>query len=338
MRKLRIVQIGMGHDHANYIAEAKMRTDLFEVVGVAVPESDREYLERYNIYNNVMGLCEGVPQYSVEELLELPDIDAVFIETEELNLVKYAQMAADKGYHIHMDKPGNANHEEFVRLVETMRKNGKVFHMGYMYRYNPAVMKTMERIKKGELGQIYSVEAHMDCYHSPTKRRWLGQFPGGMMFFLGCHLVDLIYQIKGEPEEILPLSCPTGIDGVDDASDYGFALFKYKDGVSFAKTCACEPGGFMRRQLIVCGSKETVRIQPWEAYAEEGKQFTEWREVNGASWGTNGTYYKTEPFRRYDYLFEAFHKMVLGEMENPYTYDYEIALHKTVLRACGVKN
>lgn len=310
-------------------------SDYFEVVGFAVPESDKEYLKSINNYENMMRMTEGIPEYTVEEALSLPGLNGAIIETEELTSVKYAQMAADKGLHIHLDKPGNANREEFRRLAETQKKNGKAFHLGYMYRFNPAVIRTLERIKKGELGEIYCVEAHMDCRHEPAKRQWLEQFPGGMMFFLGCHLVDLIYRIMGEPEEVIPMNASTGIDGVT-AEDYGLAMFKYKSGMSFAKSCAMEPGGFMRRQLVVCGSKGTVRIMPLEAFCEGG-QYTEWHEIDRkiTDWGTNGEYFKSEPFKRYDDMFIDFAKIVCGEKENEYDYDYEIKLHDLVLKACG---
>ena len=39
-------------------------------------------------------------------------------------------------------------------------------------------------------------------------------------------------------------------------------------------------------------------------------------------------------FDRYDKMMVNFAEMVRGK-ENPYTYDYELALYKLVLRACG---
>lgn len=125
-----------------------------------------------------------------------------------------------------------------------------------MYRFNPLISEAIARAKSGELGEIYSVEAHMDCVHPPEKRQWLDRFPGGMMFYLGCHLIDLIYQIQGEPDEIISMNTSTEYK-IDGAEDFGMAVLKYPHGVSFAKTCAAEPGGFMRRQLVICGTKGT---------------------------------------------------------------------------------
>ena len=72
----------------------------------------------------------------------------------------------------------------------------------------------MEKIKNGELGEIISVEAQMNCTHPATTRQWLENLPGGMMFYLGCHLIDLILRIQGKPKKIMPLNKCSGLEGV----------------------------------------------------------------------------------------------------------------------------
>ena len=151
-----------------------------------------------------MTCFEGFREMDVEEILKDPEIKAVTVETEEVYLSKYALLAAQHGKHIHMEKPGGVNLAEFGALIEAVKKNQTVFHTGYMYRYNPYVTELLQRIQNGELGEIISVEAQMNCYHEQETRQWLENFPGGMMFYLGCHLIDLILQIQGKPERIIP--------------------------------------------------------------------------------------------------------------------------------------
>ena len=112
----------------------------------------------------------------------------------------------------------------------------------------------MEQIKCGELGEIISVEAQMNCYE-PLGVEMAGRLSGGMMFFLGCHLIDLIYTIQGQPKAIILLNKSTGLDGVT-CKDFGMVIFEY-DKASFAKTSAVEGGGFERRQLVV------AVVKPW---------------------------------------------------------------------------
>ena len=51
------------------------------------------------------------------------------------------------------------------------------------------------------------------------------------------------------------------------------AVFKYKNGCSFAKTSATEGCGFLRRQLVISGSKGTIEINPIEWYYDRNKPF-----------------------------------------------------------------
>jgi predicted dehydrogenase len=116
------------------------------------------------------------------------------------------------------------------------------------------------------------------------------------------------------------------------------AVFQYPDGVSFAKTCDNECGGFMRRQLVICGEKGTIEIKPLEV-GTHGGQYTCYAESyndTAENWSEPWTEGKTGVYDRYDDMMRNFAEMVRGK-ENPYTYDYELNLHKLVLKACGME-
>ena len=183
MRKIKIAQIGIGHDHAAVVFSAINRlTDIFEVVGYAeVPEDDIPDPWAQDRLKKQKSNYQNAKKYTVEELFSMSDLDAVAIETYDLNLVKYAQMAADRGLHIHMDKAAGESAEEFERLLSTVKRKNLVFNMGYMYRYNLAIRKAFERVERGEIGKIYSIDAEMSCYYAADKRQWLDGFQGGMM-------------------------------------------------------------------------------------------------------------------------------------------------------------
>jgi len=338
-KKIRVAQIGVGHDHA--IAAMKSilaQKDIFDVAGVCVCEEEEA---RYEKNKAIYGQTE---RRSLEDILNDRSLDGVVIETWEKNLTRYAGMAVEKGLHFHMDKPGSVDPDAFQNLMSKAKAKKLTAHLGYMYRYNPAFLEIKEKIKAGMLGEIYSVEAHMDCLHPANKRQWLDQFPGGMMFFLGCHLVDLIVQLQGIPEEIMPYNCSTGFDGVT-GEDFGMALFRYKHGISFAKTCAAEPGGFLRRQLVVCGEKGTIELKPIERYMRHADgtkdMMTDMAEIykeeaEKGGWNHPADHKEIGPNNRYDTMMASFAAMVRGEKENPQTYEYEVQLHRILLKACGV--
>ena len=329
MKKIKVAQIGTSQNsHGGQIWQSLLKqNDIFDVVGYAFPENEREK------FPGKMRFYEGYREMTVEEILNDPEIEAVVVETEEIYLTKYALMVAKAGKHLHMEKPGGVELEDFEELIRILKEKNLAFTTGYMYRFTPKVQEALAKIRSGELGEIYSVEAHMNCTADIEVRQWLDYFPGGMMFFLGCHLVDLIYQIQGEPEEIIPLSTSTGIDGVT-TKDFGMVVFKYSNGVSFAKTCDMERGGYLRRQLVICGEKGTIEIRPLEAKAEGGGQYTVMSEAYHTEWNKAWTTTKTDAYDRYDTMMRNFAEIIRGK-ENPYPYDYELALYKLVLRSCG---
>ena len=135
------------------------------------------------------------------------------------------------------------------------------------------------------------------------------------------------------------MSTAIGADGVD-AQDFGMVVFKYKNGVSFAKSTALEHNGFERRQLVVNGTKGTVEIKPFEQFAEDipgvfQAQITGVREAFTESWTEKAPYHETEPYGRYDAMLRKFAAYVKGEEKNPFDYEYERELHKLILKACG---
>ena len=329
MKKIKIAQIGTSRNsHGCDIWECLLRNqDVFEIVGYAFPENEKEK------FKDKLYLFDGYREMTVEEIINDSEIEAVCVETEEIYLTKYALMVARSGKHLHMEKPGGPDLSEFRALIEVLKEKRLAFSMGYMYRFNPKIREAIDKVKQGDLGEIYSVEAQMNCSHDIDLREWLSILPGGVLYFLGCHLIDLVYTIQGEPEEIIPLSCSTGFDNVNTL-DFGMAIFKYKNGLSFIKTCDNERGGYLRRNLVICGKKGTIEIKPLEAYHDKRFMYAESQETYDSEWLKPWTKSRSELFDRYDAMMRNFGELVRGK-ENPYTYDYELKLYEIILKACG---
>ncbi len=332
MKKIRIAQIGVNrYSHALSVFNSmKTQPEIFDIAGYCLVEGEKERFEKE------LFVFKGYPELTLEEILNDPTIEAVTIETEEIHLTKYAIMAAEHGKMIHMEKPGGTSLEEFEKLISLVKEKNLVFHTGYMYRYNPTIREVIDNAKNGVYGDIISVEAQMNGYGVAQMRQWLEVFPGGMMFYLGCHLIDLILTIKGLPEKVYPFNRSTGVDGVTSC-DYGLALLEYPEGMSIAKTCNLEHGGFERRRLVVCGTKGAVELCPLEwLTGQKANQFTEKIYYDkGTDWRTRGEKTVGEVHDRYDTMMQGFAEICRGERVNEYTPDYELTLFKYLLMACG---
>ena len=330
MEKIRIAQIGTSRfSHGPHIWNTlQKQADIFEIVGYAVPEGEAERFPKQ------VAAFAGYREMTVEEILNDPTIEAVAIETEEVHLTKYALMAAKAGKHIHMEKPGGTDVALFRQLIETLKEKKLAFSTGYMYRFNPEVQTAFEKVRRGDLGRIFSVSAQMDCKLTPEVNPFLEQFPGGMLFYLGCHLIDLVYSIQGMPTEILPLSCSTGFYG--KGLDLGMAVFKYPHGLSYVTTGCNECGGPTRRELVIRGEKGTIEIRPLELAAADGPYhlYAQSRECYDGSWYGTWQTHRAEAYDRYKTMMANFADLIHGK-ENPYSYDYELQLYELLLKACG---
>lgn len=339
MKKIRVAQIGLNrYSHGGDIFRTmKSMPDLFEIVGIAFVEDELETCR------DQLWRVEGYPELTVEEILSDPTIDAVTVETDEIHLLKYAQMVADAGKHIHMEKPGSQCLADFERLIETVKRNKTVLHIGYMYRYNNYIANAIQKARAGEFGEVFSVEAHMSRWDNDVCREWLSTFKGGMMFYLGCHLIDIVLQIQGMPERIIPLNKSTGRGGVD-AEDFGFAILEYPNGISFVRMSGAEVGGNDRRQLVICGTERTVEIRPLEESMKDDPTIVAElysKRVERSILNEKGNHeskeYVSTHIGRYNKMMQTFAALVRGEMENPYTYDYELTLFRVLLKCCGME-
>ncbi len=327
MRPIRLGHVGTLHDHSSAkLACVKKFPELFEVVGIVAESPERAAeLSKLPPY-------EGLPFTDRQGLLDL-GVEAVLVEGFECDLVHEAQFWADRGVHLHVDKPAGDDVASLERLLRTVKEKDLAFQMAYMYRYNHAILDCIRRIEAGELGEIYQVTAVMNTGHPTAKRQWLSSFKGGIQFFLGCHMIDLVYRLQGMPQAIHPFLKSTGFDGVD-STDVSMAVFEYPNGISTVEATSAEVNGYGRRQLVVCGSRGTYEIEPLEAPthayfipAAEAATFADRRqEVELPPF---------DPACRYDNMMLDFARFIRREAQNPFTLSYELALQKLLMFCCG---
>lgn len=330
MKKIAVVHFGIAHDHSPWVLEAARRyPDVFDVVGICEP--DEKIRNRFGNHPSY----DGLPFISENELYRRNDIDAVFCESQELRSVSDAQRCMEHGLHVHLDKPGGIELKSFEKLAELADKKNLTLHMGYMYRYNPAMKYVREAVQLGRLGKITGIDASFSIQHSAVKREWLSQFPGGMMFYLGCHSIDMILQILGEPERVVSFNHSSGNDDIN-SYDTSFSVLDYSGCACSVRANATEANGYYKRTLKVVGTKGSIEIQPLEtptivreAMIKDGEN-NPWHDYSYSV-------FPGYPNGRYDDMMLEFAACVRGEITNPYSLQYEVAVQKTLLKACGVQ-
>jgi predicted dehydrogenase len=327
MNKIKIGQIGIGHNHG----EGKMLAvqkfpELFEVIGYA--EENEKWVEK----RGNLPCYKDLPRLSVEEIIEKSD--AILVECDVWNLTKVAKMCVEAGKHVHIDKPASGTLAEFEELLNIAKEKNLTVQMGYMYRYNFAIQKLMDMINSGELGEIYQIDAEMSTYHSKEYREWLKHFKGGSMYIFGSHLIDLVVSILGEPKKVYPFIKQTGFEDVY-SDDNNFAVLEYDKAIARITNLSVEVNGWGMRRFAVMGSKGTVEIKPIELNVEMTKSTTDIASNAYQDMKEKVDIKDVPTLSRYDEMMKDFYKSVIGEKENPYSYEHELAVQKTLCRVVG---
>ena len=320
---IKIGQIGIGHAHSTKLSVYRSSPD-YQVVGLV--ESDPEL--RKQIPSN--GAFKDVPLMTEEQLLNVPGLQAVLVETHIEQLLPTAEKCVNAGLHVHIDKPAGDSMPHFRRVVESARQKQRLIQMGYMYRYNPAVVLLQEFLKKGWLGDIFEVHTVMSKVMPADLRGEIAKYSGGTMFELGCHIIDLVVGVCGKPTNVTSVSQHVSTIQ-DNLQDNMLALLEYPNTIATVKSTAVEVEGFARRHFVVCGTEGTFHIQPLDNPSA--------RIALSQPRGDYKKGYQDISFAKYHrYVGDAadMAKIIRGEKTTDFNYEHDLAVQETVLRASGM--
>jgi predicted dehydrogenase len=295
---------------------------LFEVVGLVEPDPERrKSAEKSAIYAGLSILTE-------EELLSMPNLAAVAVETDIAQSAATALRCLRAGKHVHLDKPGALDHDSFKKMRTEAQERGLTVQMGYMLRYNPAFEFLFRAVREGWLGEITEIDAAMGKLADDRTRSTLRSLPGGGMFELACHVIDAVVTLLGRPDSVHATSTPTWTDGMKDNQT---ALLQYAKATAVIRCNHADPFGGPRRRFMVAGTEGVIDIQPLES-GKFSLSLTSARE----KW-KKGTQTVTLPVPqgRYDREFMDLAEIIQGRKKLFWDASHDISVHETVMLASG---
>lgn len=333
MTRIRIGQIGVCHEHAQgKIVSLRGMPDVFEIVGVV----DDRASTSAKFAGGDLKPYEGLRFVSEEALLNTPGLQAVMVETPNADLVPTACRCMERGLAMHMDKPGGEALEPFAHLRQGCEERNLPFQMGYMFRHNPAMQWCVKAVRQGWLGEVFEVQASMSHnYGGDAYQDYLGQFAGGIMFNLGCHLIDLVVGMMGRPESVTPfLKSAPGFP--DTIRNNGLAILEYPHATVTLRACSLETDGIARRRLRVCGTKGSVELCPLERFDGQPLRLR-LTLLEGTEEYKAGTHLVDFGviLDRYEAQLRELAGIINGDMENPYTCEHDILVQRVLLAAAG---
>ena len=204
MSHLRIALCGIEHPHSSEWYDALARVPELEPVAHYDPrpglslDSLPEPYAGLPCYDDLFVLLTEQQVEAALVIQPLPDAEETMV-----NLAR-------AGVHILAEKPV-ARTANALKRVQAEMQPGTVFYTGYLWRLDPVIQQVCTLVEQGILGELWSIEMHWVT--SKVGRRPGGmahrdprsylfraeQSRGGMLQWLGCHFVDVMLYLAGQP-------------------------------------------------------------------------------------------------------------------------------------------
>lgn len=175
---------------------AAEKSSAAEVVAVASRDPDRA--EAYAVEH---GITRSYGRY--EELLEDPELDAVYISLPNSLHVEWSVRALAAGKHVLCEKPLTRIPEEAEEAFEAAERAGRILMEAFMWRHSPQTAKLVQLVEGGVIGELQLVRA---TFSFPLEgRRNIRLDPelgGGALMDVGAYCVNAARLLGGEPERV----------------------------------------------------------------------------------------------------------------------------------------
>ncbi len=193
------------------------------------------------------------------EFINDPAIDAVIVATPDQLHLEMTSAFLKAGKHVLCEKPMALTMEECEAMMQAEKDSGKKLMVGQVSRFAPAFAKAKKMIDDGMIGELFFVES--EYAHDYSKARgandWRVTPERHAVIGGGCHAIDLLRWIAGDPTEVYALSnrkCLTDWP-VDDCS---IAVMKFPNNVNgkVLTSIGCKRNYTMRS--VFYGTKGTI--------------------------------------------------------------------------------
>ena len=323
--RIRAAVLGTQHGHVRGKLQAMIDSPDYEVACIC--EHDPAVQKR----QAADPLYHGQTWVSESELLSDKSIDLVVVECKPWQAIPWGQKVIEAGKHLHLEKPAGDTYEPFKELVAEARSRKLLLQKGWVLRGQAGINAALHAAKQGWLGHVHLVRATMNSDRDQPQRDLEARYPGGAMFELVGHLIDRVLEFTGRPDKVHTwLRHDTGID--DSLKDNTLAVLEYSGGLALVSTTARMYGSGDHRSFEVIGTDGTFMVQPLSGHSKMQVAMREARGPYKQGWQT----IDLGPQPRYVADFVEFARAFKSDTPLKQSYDHELLVHETLLKASGM--
>lgn len=219
-----------------------------------------------------------------QELVDDPEVNAVYIATPPSSHATYAIMAMKAGKDVYIEKPMAVTYEECTRISRIAKEMGRKCFVAYYRRYLPYFEKVKELVHTGAIGNIINVQVRfaqaprqLDYQRDNLPWRVQPDIAGGGYFYdLAPHQIDLLQDMFGYILEANGYKSNRG--GLYEVEDTLSACFKFDSGlVGSGSWCFVAHESAAEDRIEIIGDKGMIcfsvfTYEPIALHTERGRE------------------------------------------------------------------
>lgn len=138
------------------VTEKKSGPAFSEVEGSSVVA----VMSRTELHARTYAVEHGINKWytDAQELIDDPDVNAVYVATPPASHATYAIMAMKAGKPVYVEKPLAASYEDCARINRISEQTGVPCFVAYYRRYLPYFQKVKDIVNSGRIGKIMNVQ------------------------------------------------------------------------------------------------------------------------------------------------------------------------------------
>ena len=192
-----------------------------------------------------------------KDIIDNKEINVVTVAVPDQLHVKISCEMLRAGKHVLCEKPLALKREDLEEIIRVSDESEAKFMVGQICRFTSAFEKAKELIESGIIGDLYYVESEYAHDYMKLVENWRADPDRHGVIGGGCHAVDLLRWLAGDPVEVFAYGTHRLLPTVpyDDAT---VAVMKFSDnlmGKVFVST-GCKRDYTMR--TCIYGTKGTI--------------------------------------------------------------------------------
>lgn len=196
---------------ARTLAQAIAQVEGGEVVAVAARDGDRAAA-----FAAELGIPRSYGSYA--ELYADPDVDAIYVASTHPFHRDQALAAVAAGKHVLIEKPLTLTVADTEEVLQAARDAGVLAMEAMWTRFQPVVLDALERVRRGDIGEVRSVQAAFTVpfEYAASHRLFDLANGGGALLDLGIYPVTVAHLFAGHPThvQVLGSRVETGADAL----------------------------------------------------------------------------------------------------------------------------